>query len=100
METWGEKDNHNNNNAYKQIDICINIDHGKGHSRILANFILRYQYDSRGDAWCEDSYPCSLGDSWWKNDNAEIIYNTFVTMLDDDLLHIQNGGGLSICAYD
>ena len=31
---------------------------------------------------------------------AEIIYNTFVTMIDDDLLQIQNVGGLSICAHD
>ena len=50
METRQKRDNYNNyNKAYKQIDICINIDHGKGHSRILANFILRYQYDRW---WC------------------------------------------------
>ena len=58
-----KKDNHKNNKAYKQIDICINPDHGNGNSIILANFILRYQDDSRGGAWCKYSYPCSLGNS-------------------------------------
>ena len=35
-----------------------------------------------------------------KKDNDEIIYTNFGTMLDDDLLQIHNGGGLSICAHD
>ena len=46
---------------HKQIDIRINLDHGKGHSIISDNFILRYQDDSHGGAWCKDSYSCSLG---------------------------------------
>jgi metal-dependent HD superfamily phosphatase/phosphodiesterase len=28
--------------VYKQINICINLDHGKNHSRILANFISQF----------------------------------------------------------
>ena len=55
-----KKYNHNNNKAYKQIYICIHIDHGKGHSIISAKLIFRYQYDSCGGAWCKESYPCSL----------------------------------------
>ena len=86
MEKRKKKDNHNKNNAYQKIEISINIDHGKGHSRISANFILRYQDDSCGGAWCKDSYQRLLGNDLWKKDNAEIIYNTFGTMLDDDLL--------------
>ena len=86
METRQKKDNHKNNKAYKQIDICINTDHGKGHSRILAKFILRYQDYSRGVAWCEDRYLYSLVNYRCKKDNAKIIYNNFVTILDDELL--------------
>ena len=100
METRQKRYNHNTNKAYKQIDICINLDHGKGHSRISANFILRYQDDSCAGAWYEDSYACSLGNARCKKDNSEIIYNTFGTVLDDDLLQIQNDSGLSICAHD
>ena len=80
------KGKYNNNKAYKQIYIFIYLDHGKGHSIISANFIFRYQYDSRSGAWCKDSYPCSLGNSRYKKYNAKIIYNNFVTILDDELL--------------
>ena len=95
-----KKDNHHNNKAYKQIYIFIYLDHGKGHSIISANFIFRYQYDSRSGAWCKDSYPCSLVNSQCQKYNSEIIYNTFGTIIDYDLLQIQNGGVISICAHD
>ena len=100
METRQKKYNHNNNKAYKQMDIFMNLDHEKGHSRILSNFVLRYQDASRGGSWCKDSYPCSLVNSQCQKDNSEIIYNTFGTIIDDDLLQIQNGGVISICAHD
>ena len=101
MEMRQQKENHNNNNkSYKQIDICINIYRGKGHSIISSNFILRYQDEIRGGSWCEYSYPCSLVNSRCKKDNAKTIYNTFFTMLDDYLLQIHNGGGISICYHD
>ena len=53
METSKRNDNHNNNKAYNKIDICINLDHGKGHSITSANFILRYQDGSHGGSWCK-----------------------------------------------
>ena len=95
-----KKDNRNNNKAYNQIYIYINLDHEKGHSRISAKFILRHQDDSCGGEWYEDSYPCSLGYARCKKDNDEINYTNFGTMLDDDLFQIHNGGSISICAHD
>jgi hypothetical protein len=80
--------------GYKQIDICINLDHGKGHSRISANFISRFQ-DSDG-GWHEESYPCALGNARCLHDNAEIILKTFGVLLDEDLISIQTSGGLCI----
>ena len=41
-----------------------------------------------------------LGNARCKKDNAKTIYNTFGTILGDDLLQIQNGGGLSICSHN
>jgi hypothetical protein len=73
--------------GYKQIDICINLDHGKNHSRTLANFISRFQDGNGG--WHEDSYPCALGNARCLHDNAEIIQRTFGVLLDDDLMSIQ-----------
>ena len=94
MEAQQNNYNHNNNKAYKQIYICINLYHGKGHSIISDKFVFRYQDDSHGGAWCEDSCLWSLGNYWYKKDDAKIIYNTFITMIDDELLRIQNDGGL------
>ena len=93
-----KKDNRNNNKAYNQIYIYINLDYGEGHSRILVGFILRYQDDSSGGEWYKDSYPCSMVNARCKKYNDEITFNNFGTMLDNDLLQIQNGNGLSI--YD
>ena len=66
-----KEENHNNNNkAYKKIDIIINIYQGKKHSKSLDKFILRYQYDSIGGAWCKDSYLCSMRNALRKKDKA------------------------------
>jgi hypothetical protein len=84
--------------GYKQIDICINLDHGKNHSRISANFISRYQDD--GGGWHEESYPCALGNARCLHDNAEIIQRTFGVQLDEDLMSIQASRGLRITTDD
>eukprot|EP00957_Ditylum_brightwellii_P160848 12246618-Ditylum_brightwellii.AAC.1 len=63
MKTRLTKDKLNRNKIHKQIDVCVNLDHGKGHSRILANFILRSQDDSQGGAQCKDNYPGALGNA-------------------------------------
>ena len=42
MELWlGKSAKEKNYIPFHQIDVCINLDHGKGHSRISANFIGR-----------------------------------------------------------
>eukprot|EP00957_Ditylum_brightwellii_P202152 15328827-Ditylum_brightwellii.AAC.1 len=56
------------NKVYCQIDMCINLDNGKGHLRISANFIGRLK-DNDGK-WCKDSHPCALGNAHCKKDNA------------------------------
>jgi hypothetical protein len=84
--------------GYKQIDICINLDHGKNHSRISANFISRFQDGDGG--WHEDSYPCALGNARCLHDNAEIIQRTFGVLLDEDLMTIQASRGLCITTDD
>ena len=94
------KGKYNNNKAYKQIYIFIYLDHGKGHSIISANFIFRYQYDSRSGAWCKDVYSCSLRNSRFKKDNAKIIYNDLGNMIDYEVLQIQNSSGILIFAHD
>jgi hypothetical protein len=84
--------------GYKQIDICINLDHGKNHSRILANFILLFQDGDGG--WHEESYPYALGNAICLHDNAKIIQRTFGVLLDNDLMSIQASRGLCITTDD
>jgi hypothetical protein len=76
--------------------MCMNLDHGKNHSRISANFVSRFQ-DGDG-AWHEESHPCALGNARCLHDNAEIIQRTFGGLLDADLTSIQTSGGLCIAA--
>jgi hypothetical protein len=79
---------------FKQIDICINLDHGKGHSRISGNFLARWKNED--DEWCEESHPCALGNARCKKDNAEIISNTFGKLLDEDLKKIREFGAVAL----
>jgi hypothetical protein len=65
------------------LDIVVKIDHGKGHSRITCNLFTRWQ-DKAGE-WNEDEYSCTIGNARCKKDNADIIMNTFGTLLNDDL---------------
>jgi hypothetical protein len=51
--------------SYEQID----VDHGKGYSRISANFIARWK--DKDDHWCESSSATSLENARCKNDKAE-----------------------------
>mmetsp|Transcript_32788 Transcript_32788/g.48821 ORF Transcript_32788/g.48821 Transcript_32788/m.48821 type:complete len:206 (+) Transcript_32788:1180-1797(+) len=91
METCVQK---MKNKAYCQIDVCINLDHGKGHSRISANFICRFKdYDGK---WCKDSHSCALGNARCKKDNAQIIEQTFGGLLDEDLSTIKECEGICI----
>ena len=73
---------------FLKVDVCVNLDHGKGHSRVSANFIGRYK-DSDGK-WQSSSYACPLGNAKCKHDNAEVIKNTFGCRLDQDLMEIKN----------
>jgi hypothetical protein len=65
------------------LDVVVSIDHGKGHSRITCNFISRVQLES--GEWHEDEYACTVGNARCRKDNADIIANTFGTLLNDDL---------------
>jgi hypothetical protein len=65
------------------LDIVVTIDHGKGHSRITCNFITRWQ-DETGE-WNENEYASTIGNARCKKDNADIMVNTFGTLLNDDL---------------
>jgi hypothetical protein len=67
-----------------RLDVVVTIDHdGKGHSRITCNLITRWQ-DKTGE-WNKDEYSCTIGNARCKKDNADIIINTFGTLLNDDL---------------
>jgi hypothetical protein len=40
---------------------------------------------SEGGEWHEDEYACTVGNARCRKDNADIIANTFGTLLNDDL---------------
>lgn len=44
-----------------QIDIAVNLDHGKGHSRISCKFIARYYGDDGNHCWFSTSSLCTFG---------------------------------------
>jgi hypothetical protein len=79
---------------YKLIDVVINLDHGKGHSRISVNVIGRFK-DEEGK-WNEEEYPCTLGNARCRKDNAEIITNTFGQLLDTDIGELQRRQAIRI----
>jgi hypothetical protein len=78
-------------NGYQcdHLDIVVSIDHGKGHSRITCNFISRVQSPDSGE-WNEYEYACTIGNARCRKDNADIIANTFGTLLNEDLKSLAN----------
>jgi hypothetical protein len=65
------------------LDIVVTIDHGKGHSRVTANFITRTR--SETGEWTENEYAITIGNARCRKDNSDIVTNTFGTLLNDDL---------------
>ena len=62
----------------------MTIDHGKGHSRITCNFISRTRNPENGE-WQEEENAYTIGNARCRKDNADIVMNTFGTLLNDDL---------------
>jgi hypothetical protein len=79
---------------FERLDIIINLDHGKGHSRISANFIGRWR--GNNGKWDEESHACALGNARCKKDNAEIIKKTFGELLNKDLETMRHTGSVAI----
>jgi hypothetical protein len=79
---------------FERIDICINLDHGKGHSRISANFIGRWR--GNNGEWNEDSHTSALGNVRCKKDNAKIKKKTFGELLNKDLETMRHTGSVAI----
>jgi hypothetical protein len=69
---------------YDHLDIVVTIDHGKGHSRITCNFISRTRNPENGE-WQEEENAYTIGNARCRKDNADIVMNTFGTLLNDDL---------------
>jgi hypothetical protein len=76
------------------LDVIVSIDHGKGHSRITCDFMTRTR--SENGEWNEDEHACTIGNARCKKDNAEIVQNTFGTLLNDDLKIITGWKHVSI----
>jgi hypothetical protein len=66
------------------LDIVVTIDHGKGHSRIMCNFITCTRSLEDGELQ-EEEYACTIDNARCWKDNAEVIMNTFGTLLNDEL---------------
>ena len=77
-----------------EIDVVVNLDHGKGHSRASVNFIARWEEDD--GKRCETATPCHLGNAKCHKDNSAIIQNTFGKKLDEDMLKIKARKGLNV----
>jgi hypothetical protein len=76
------------------MDITISIDHGKGHSWATLNVIPRWQLED--GRWGEESHVFTLANARCKKDNANIIRNTFRTLLKTELKQIREWGVVSI----
>jgi hypothetical protein len=66
------------------LDIVVTIDHGKGRSQIMCNFITCTRSPENGE-WQEEEYACMIGNACCWKDNAEVTMNTFGTLLNDKL---------------
>lgn len=76
------------------IDVVISIDHGKGHSRVTANFIARWK--TSDTSWQQDEYNVTIANARCRKDNPEIIENTYGKLLNGDLKKLRSSQGLSI----
>eukprot|EP00957_Ditylum_brightwellii_P142603 10865363-Ditylum_brightwellii.AAC.1 len=84
MEACLTKDKHINDKLY-QKNICINLDHAKGYSRISANF-----------TWGPKMTVMVV-------QGAKTIFLTHLKMLGTKRIMLKsfmNGGGVSICSLD
>ena len=97
LELWLQdhtKANVKKNLPFDEVNVCINLDHGKGHSRVSANFIGRSK--DKDGKWVSESSSFALGNARCKKDNATIIQNTFGKLLDDDLM-LMKDKSIKIC---
>jgi hypothetical protein len=62
----------------------VTINHGKGHSRVTCNFIT-HTWNPENEEWQEEENAYKIGNAWCRKDNANIVMNTFGTLLNDDL---------------
>jgi hypothetical protein len=69
---------------YDHLDIVVTIDHGKGHSCVTCNFITRTR-NPKNEEWQEEENAYTIGNAQCRKDNANIVMNTFETLLNDDL---------------
>ena len=62
----------------------MTIDHGKGHSRVTCNFITHTR-NPENEEWQEEENAYTISNAQYEKDNANIMMNTFVTLLNYDL---------------
>ena len=53
------------------MDVCVNLDHGKDHSRISCKFVGRRE--TNDGKWEEDNHEVNIGNEKCRKDNAIII---------------------------
>jgi hypothetical protein len=69
---------------YDHLDIVVTINHGKGHSCVTRNFIT-CTWNSENEEWQEEENAHTISNVWCRKDNANIMMNTFGTLLNNDL---------------
>jgi hypothetical protein len=69
---------------YDHLDIVVTIDHGKGHFRVTCNFITHTR-NPENEEWQEEENAYTISNAQYGKDNANIMMNTFGTLLNYDL---------------
>jgi hypothetical protein len=69
---------------YDHLDKVVTIDHGKGHSCVTCNFIT-CTWNPKNEEWQEEENAYTIGTACCRKDNANIMMNTFGTLLNDNL---------------
>jgi hypothetical protein len=84
LEQWLKSKSRANGFCFDHLDIVLMIDHSKGHSCVTCNLIT-HRRSPENKEWHEEEYACTIGNTWCRKDNADIIMNTFGTLLNDEL---------------